>query len=222
MTPETRPRGLDLGCGAGGCSVGYHRAGFDMRGVDLLPHADYPFELAVADMLSYPLAGFEFVHVSPPCPRWSTATPAHTRDSHPDLIGPMRERLIEWGGPFVIENVPGAPLRDPIRLCGSSFGLAVRRHRLFESNLPLLSLPCRHATHTPVGVYGDHPDRPGGWKRPNGRSRGVKATSVAEAQTALGIDWMTTWDDLADSVPPAYCEFIGAQVMDLLSLGVVS
>jgi DNA (cytosine-5)-methyltransferase 1 len=222
--PRKRPRMLDLMCGGGGCSVGYARAGFDVVGVDVLPHPEYPFELIVADALDVvrgaagiDLDDFDLVHGSPPCPRWSAITPGHTRDGHPDLIAPLREALQRWGGDYVIENVPGAPLRYPVLLCGSAFGLRVRRHRLFESNLFLMSPGCAHGRAVPVGVYGDHPDREGGWMRPGGTRRGVKATSVADAQHALGIDWMTSWDDLADAVPPAYCELIGTQVLAQLA-----
>lgn len=212
-----RPKLLDLFCGAGGCSVGYHRAGFDVTGVDIKPHPDYPFELRVDDVMNVLgdidwLDTFDVIHASPPCPRYSTATPAASRDKHPDLVGPVRQELLGWGGPYVIENVPGAPLLSPARYCGTSFGLRVRRHRLFESNAFLMAPPCGEHKQA-VGVYGNHPDRPGGWARPDGSSRGVKATSVEDAQDAMGIDWMTQWSDLADAIPPAYCEHIGAQLL---------
>lgn len=215
---------LDLMCGAGGCSVGYNRAGFDVVGVDLLDHPDYPYELIVADAMEVLedrtfLAGFDVVHASPPCPRYSTITPAHTRDDHPDLIPPVRAALKAWGGVYVIENVPGAVrhMENPVMLCGSSFGLEVRRHRFFESNAPLMSTPCRHAEQgRPIGVYGDHGQLDTEYRRPDGTRRGYKARDNDHAGRALGIDWMTNWDDLADAIPPAYCEHIGAQLLDLL------
>jgi DNA (cytosine-5)-methyltransferase 1 len=207
-----KPRLLDLFCGAGGAGMGYHRAGFDVVGVDIEPHPDYPFEFHQADALTYPLDGFDAYHASPPCPRYSSITPEHRREEHPDLVGPVRERLEATGRPYVIENVVGAPLLNPLMLCGSSFGLRVRRHRLFESNVWLMSLPCAHGNQQAVGVYGDHWDREGGWTRPDGSSRGVKATSVADAQDALGIDWMRRWEDLADAIPPVFTEFIGEQL----------
>ena len=217
----TRPLLLDTFCGAGGAGVGYHRAGFDVIGVDIKLHADYPFPMIVGNAMEYLtdaefLAQFDAVHASPPCPRYSRATPAANRDSHPDLVGPVREALEAWGGSYIIENVPGAPLDHPVILCGSAFGLRVRRHRLFESNAFLMSPGCCHGGQIPVGVYGQHPDREGGFLRPDGSSRGVKATSVADAGDALGIDWMTQWEDLADSIPPAFTEHLGDQLLGQL------
>jgi DNA (cytosine-5)-methyltransferase 1 len=211
----TRPRLLDLFCGAGGCSVGYHRAGFDVVGVDINPHPDYPYELHVTDAMAYPLDGFDIVHASPPCPRYSTATPVAARDRHPDLLDPIRKRLVATGRPYVIENVPNAPLLGPVLYCGKAMGLPhLRRHRLFESNVWLMSPGCACDNSGTFGVHGDHPDRPGGWLRPDGTSRGLKATSITHAQTIMGIDWMTTWDDLTDAIPPAYTEHIGAQLLE--------
>jgi DNA (cytosine-5)-methyltransferase 1 len=211
---------LDLFCGAGGCSVGYARAGFDVVGVDIEPHEDYPFELIVGDAVAVAkgLAGidlndFDVVHASPPCPRFSRATPEATRHKHPDLLTPVQAALRRWGGTYVIENVPGAPLDHPVVLCGSAFGLRVRRHRLFESNAFLMSPGCWHDGQQVVGVYGDHADQRQHF-RPDGTARGTKATSVADAQDAMGIDWMTRWEDLADAIPPAMTEHIGGLLLE--------
>jgi DNA (cytosine-5)-methyltransferase 1 len=216
-----KPRLLDLFSGAGGCSVGYARAGFDVVGVDIVDHPEYPYFFIEMDALraleSIKLDRVDAIAASPPCPRYSVATPVANRDKHPDLVGPVREALIATGKPYVIENVPGAPLLDPATYCGSSFALRVRRHRLFESNAAIKAPACDHGSQgQALGVYGQHPDRPGGWRRPNGKSRGLKATSVEEAQKAMGIDWMSKWHDLADAIPPAYTEHIGRQLIEQL------
>lgn len=218
----SEPELLDLFAGAGGCSVGYRRAGFKVTGVDDKDHPDYPYELIVADAMDVLedrafLSRFVVIHASPPCPRYSRITPDETRESHPDLIPPVREALQRWGGAYVIENVPNAPLFDPAVFCARAMGLPrIQRHRLFESNHLIMSPGCACAGEQTIGVYGDHPDRPGGWLRPDGTSRGLKATSIEEAKEAMGIDWMTTWDDLTDAIPPAYTEYIGGQLIDQL------
>jgi len=196
--------------------MGYFRAGFHVTGVDIEPHDDFPFRFMQGDALEVLtdveyLRGFDLVHASPPCQAYSTATA--NKAKHPDLVGPVRDLLIAADVNFIIENVPQAPLINPVRLCGSSFGLRVRRHRDFESNLPLIGSKCDHkAQGQPVGVYGDHWDSRE-FFRPDGSKRGGKATSLEDGQDAMGIDWMT-WEDLKESIPPAYSEYLGRQALE--------
>lgn len=192
---------LDLFCKAGGAGAGYARAGFEVVGVDIEPQPHYPYRFIQADALEFPLDGFDAIHASPPCQRYSTMTKRWARsDEHPDLIAPIRDRLVAAGVPYVIENVPGATLLNPITLCGSMFGLEVRRHRIFESNVAILAPRCNHAAQGRViGVYG----HAGGSSKRDGKSFG----SVADWRRAMGIDWMTG-DELAEAIPPSYTEFI--------------
>jgi DNA (cytosine-5)-methyltransferase 1 len=217
----TRPRLLDLYSGAGGCSVGFHRAGFDVTGVDITPHPDYPFELIVDDAMNwvtdpYRLNQFDVVAGSPPCPRFSSITPTHTRNDHPDHLTPTLAALRAWGGMWVVENVPRAPLPGAVTYCGKAMGLPhLRRHRLFASSVFLMSPGCACDRGPAFGVYGDHGDLTP-VRRTNGTSRGNKARDVTHAQQIMGIDWMTHWDDLADAIPPAYTEHIGGQLLAAL------
>lgn len=205
----SRPRLLDLFSGAGGAGWGYFLAGWDVTGVDLAPQPRYPRRFVRGDALEFPLEGFDAVHASPPCQRW---TPYARRtgvrgELHPDLLTPTRERLLRWGGPFVIENVPQAPLRDPVQLCGSSLGLDVRRHRHFESNCPLLGLPCEHHWQTPRF--------PCAGNRTNLRRTvevGVYRIPLGIQRAAMGIPWMQK-HELSQAVPPAYTLHLGQQLL---------
>jgi DNA (cytosine-5)-methyltransferase 1 len=216
-----RPRLLDLFCGAGGAAMGYHRAGFEVVGVDINPQPRYPFEFHQADALTFPLDGFDAIHASPPCQAYSAQRVAWNARAYPRLIEPIRERLIDWGATWVIENVPQAPLLDPVRLCGSMFGLGalnqyLQRHRLFEANVTLgPPPPCVHRGDA-LGIYGDHLRlRRRGVGR---RAREISKGKLAPASEAMGIDWMT-WDELTESIPPAYTEWVGRRILAAVEVG---
>lgn len=211
-------RVLDLYSKAGGASAGYYNAGFiEVVGVDIAKQRRYPFTFIQADALEVLadkafVSNFDFIHASPPCQTHSATK--HLRNaqgkstSKVDLIPQTRELLIASGKPFVIENVPGAPLINPVQLCGSAFGLKVRRHRLFESNLALTGTQCFHKSQgRPVGVYGSMRDN-----IPNG---GRTAHSIEEAREAMGIDWML-WAELVEAIPPAFTQHLGQQIITQL------
>jgi DNA (cytosine-5)-methyltransferase 1 len=202
---------LDLFCGAGGASHGYAMAGFDVTGIDVKHGKRYPYRYIRDDVRNYLnaeyLQQFDIIHASPPCQTHSATK--HLRNaqgnstSKVDMIEEVRAALIASGKPYIIENVPGAPLIDPIMLCGSAFGLKVRRHRLFESNLPLKGTQCDHKTQgRPVGIYGSMRD-----EIPNG---GHTAKTMEQANEAMGIYWML-WGELVEAIPPMYTEYIGQQ-----------
>lgn len=214
-----RPRIVDLFCYAGGAGMGLYRAGFDVVGVDIEPQPNYPFEFVCADALGFDLAGFDAVWASPPCQRFTRvqalgeARNGGYPDTHLDLVEPTRAVLRASGLPYIIENVVGAPLIDPITLCGKTFGLKVYRHRLFESNVALTAPP-----HEP---HNDSTPSAGNGKSPKGfisvaGSGGVRGMNAAEIVAywsyAMGIDWMTR-RELAQAVPPVYAEWNGRQLL---------
>ena len=210
------PKLLDLFCGAGGAGVGYHRAGFDVTGVDIKDQPNYPFMSytgdAVAMLREWIADGFinEFdaIHASPPCQGYTAIRSMNKyAKEYPMLVEPVRELLRASGLPWIIENVPGAPM-DAMRLCGSSFGLKVRRHRLFESSHVMLAPSCQHGPERPVAVYGDHPE-----KCPTGKIN--RAWTLEHGREAMGIDWMN-WRELCESIPPAYTEWLGHQLFAVL------
>lgn len=206
------PRILDLFCGAGGCGMGYHRAGFDVVGVDIEPQPNYPFQFHLGDALEFVKAhGHEFdaIHASPPCQAYSETQKLQGND-HPELIEPTREALQALGLPWVIENVPGSPLINPVELCGGMFGLRTYRHRLFETSFPVTAPnhPAHKARQTKMG----RKPKDGEFIHVVGNFSGVKY-----AREAMGIDWMNR-DEMAQAIPPAYTTFIGWQLRAALML----
>lgn len=212
-------RALDLFCGAGGVSKGLADAGFDVWGVDirLQPRYVHPGRFIQGDALNPPvrLADFDFIWASPPCQAYTVSrTRAKQRKVYPELIDPVRDLLASSGRPWVMENVPGAPLVPAFTLCGASFGLGatgddgvfrqLRRHRHFETHIPMLAPSCACNRREKIGVYGNG----GGWaNRFDPDRRGYKG-NVREAREAMGMDWCGV-DGLSQAIPPAYAEFIG-------------
>lgn len=206
---------LDIFCGAGGASKGYEMAGFDVTGIDVKSGKRYPFTYIKKDFKTLTvedLQDYDVIHASPPCQTFSITKnlriAQNKKTDKEDLLDVTRQLLIDSGKPYVLENVPGAPLRNPIQLCGSVFNLQVRRHRLFESNMPLKGSGCDHKQQgRPVGIYGSLNDKiPGG---------GQTAKTIEIAREAMGINWMI-WTELVEAIPPMYTEFIGKQVMTYL------
>lgn len=207
-----KPRLLDLFCGAGGAAMGYHRAGFEVVGVDINPQPRYPFEFHQADAMTYLLDGFNVIHASPPCQRYSKSTPKVNIHNHPDLIDPIRTRLLSKKIPYIIENVPGAPLRGDIVLVGAIVGLKkILRKRLFETNWSNGSFELIHSYE-----YHDHVISVVGCGTPTGSLKvWGRQISKQECADAMGIDWMNR-KELTQAIPPAYTEFIGKQLMEYL------
>tara|TARA_Y100000034_G_scaffold122165_1_gene167288 strand:+ start:7081 stop:7734 length:654 start_codon:yes stop_codon:yes gene_type:complete len=209
-----RPLLVDLFCGAGGASMGLHRAGFDVVGVDHVPQPRYPFDFVQMDALEYPLDAAAAVWASSPCQRFSVATTAASRSGHPDLIEATRARLRDHGSPWIIENVPAAPLESPLALRGDMFGLGVIRSRRFESNVLLMSPEMPRAKprlgEGYVCVAGNGMNRsrrgdPSTWTKPY-------PTDIASWRESMGIDWMVRWE-LVQAIPPAYAEYLGRQLI---------
>jgi hypothetical protein len=185
----TRPRLLDLFSGAGGSARGYQLAGFHVTGVDIRPQPRYcGDEFHQADALTFPLDGYDAIHASPPCQRYANVTRwrGH-KDDHPDLLSPTFQRLVEAGIPWVMENVPEAPMRRDLLLCGSMFALNIKRHRQFQASWPMFALlpPCHHDRLVPFM----HKDE----------------RAFADA---MGCTWMTKLE-AREAIPPAYTEHVG-------------
>lgn len=217
-----RPLLLDLFCGAGGAAMGYHRAGFDVLGVDINPQPRYPFEFHQGDaiefarMMLHPGNGIEAIHASPPCQLYSVANNIHGNDNHPDLVGITREVLTESGLPWIIENVPGAPMPAAITVCGLTLGLGVKRHRLFESNYMLMGTGCPKGHPGDwVSVFGHTVLERGhviGKAKGGGNRIKRKHLGIERGREAMGIDWMNR-EELSEAIPPAYTEYVGTQLL---------
>ena len=213
---------LDLFCGAGGAAKGYADAGFEVVGVDIVDQPRYPYEFHRADALDVlrlvaggvPSWRVDAVHASPPCQAYIRSGMVAKDGRHPDLLPPTRDLLDACGLPYVIENVPGAPMRADLLLCGSMFGLEVRRHRWFETNwnVPPWTPTCDHSRPI-TGVYGHPHGKGGAWR--NG-SRPMLPSDLPTWSRAMGIDWMTA-AEIGAAIPPAYTEFIGKRLLEHLS-----
>lgn len=212
--------------------MGYHRAGFDVTGVDLHPQARYPFTFHQSDAIEYLVEHgheYDIIHASPPCQRYSISANAHDVE-HPDLLEPTRAALLEVGRPYIIENVVGAPLIDPLLLCGTMFGLRapdvdgvevqLQRHRLFETSFAvgLAPAPCAHDS-TPVGgsYKGSRHEKPE--HRDDPARRGGYTPALPVRGALLGIDWMNE-HELAQAIPPVYTQWLG--LLALAELGVAA
>lgn len=197
--------------------MGYYRAGFDeIVGVDIRRQPRYPFRLVLGDALRPPvrLEDFDVIHASPPCQLWADGTP--DRSIWSDLITPLRPLLLASERPYVIENVRRAPLLNPIQICGGGLGLTygdyqLHRHRRFESNLPLFGVPCARWKKLTLSVVGH--GTPSGMRR-----KDRPDPTIADRRAIMGVDW-TTRNELSESIPPAYTEFIGHQLLDQLNRG---
>ena len=204
------PRLLDLFCGAGGAAMGYHRAGFEVTGVDNKPQKRFPFEFVQADALEYVAEFghlFDVIAASPPCQAFSLASQQWRKNGkeYPDMVAATRAALIATGKPYVIENVPGAPLINPTILNGAYFGMNLRRTRWFETsfNMPFILLPKEGPSRFKMGrkPSADDPVVPVG-----------HFSGVERARRVMDIDWMTQ-AELSQAIPPAYTEFIGKELM---------
>jgi len=212
-----KARALDLFCGAGGMSMGLHRAGWDVVGVDIVPQPRYPFEFVQADALAFPVDGFQLVCASPPCQAYSCFQRLRKRAAcHPDLVAATRS-CVQSAPLWCIENVAGSPLYPTVMLCGLSFGLKLLRHRFFETNFWVWSPPHRaHRGRVADGDYVTVAGHGGPGRGPNPINKNTLENSRKAAwAAAMGIDWMLR-RELAQAIPPAYGEWIGRAAMESL------
>ena len=210
----TWPRLLDLFSGAGGAAMGYHRAGFDVVGVDIKPQPRYPFEFHLGDAMTYPLEGFDVIHASPPCQDHSKLRWVAGEHGTGWMLDGMLARLAAQPALWVVENVESAPMRADFLLCGEQFGLRTVRHRRFtiDPRFPcLLAVPPHPRHKRPTST----------WERRKQLEAGYNISVTGDVGTYLGplcmgIDWMTG-DELSQAIPPAYTEYIGRQLLEHLA-----
>ena len=212
-----KPRLLDLFCGAGGAAMGYSQAGFEVVGVDIKPQPRYPFAFIQTDALEYVKEHgpkYDAIHASPPCQAFSKAFSQllGKRKEHPDLLTPTRALLLQIDSPFVIENVPGAPMSNYIKLNGTMFGLKTKKERWFELHgFEIWMTPTSWQTH---GMLKS--GRLVGIVQHSYYSDEIRPTASALAD-AYGIDWGLSRYELRQAIPPAYTEFIGKQLLQVVN-----
>lgn len=211
--------------------MGLRRAGFDVVGCDLKRQPRYPFPFVQADALKPPfdLSKFDFIWASPPCQAHTAMKTMHNAKAHADRIPETRALLAASGRPWVMENVPGAPMRYSTMLCGTMFGLGcddadLQRHRIFESSFIILAPSCAHSRRPTIGLYGGHQRNrrriigiygKGCRDRRRKHDRGHADFNADDGRKAMGVDWMTL-AELCQAIPPAYGEFIGRAALDYL------
>lgn len=205
-----RPLLLDLFCCAGGASAGYVAAGYEVVGVDIVDQPKYPFKFYKGDALQFLRANygeFQAVHASPPCQAYSTASMQFrvSGKTYPDLVSATRDVLLSTGVPWVIENVPGSPLINPVLLCGTMFGLRTYRHRLFETSF-ILTQP-HHGEHKVRSAKMGRVPKGDEFLQIVGHFSGVPL-----AREIMGCPWMNQYE-LAQAIPPVYTKYVGAQML---------
>ena len=206
---------LDLFCGAGGAAYGIGQAcpDSDIHGYDIVEQPDYPYSFHNKDWKEAIFDDYDFIWASPPCQAYSIGGNENSRKKYPRLIDDVRKSLLEYEKPFVIENVPRAPLRKDLMLCGEMFGLKVIRHRIFEIH----GFKCRQppivcSRHKGKVVSGEYimvcrGGRPGCFGDKNKR-RMLKPPNLMKANEAMGITHITSFDGVCESIPPAYSKYI--------------
>lgn len=211
--------------------MGYSMAGFEVVGVDIDKQPNYPFKFIQGDVLDMELPPADIYHASPPCQPFSQASKRYRNagKQYEDVLTPLREKLLKTGNPFIIENVPGAPMRIDLMLCGEMFGRELHRHRWFEIHgFTILQPP--HEKHklsvkegTAAAVYGSNgslflvgkPNYKELYEQFKKNRAADPQIHLTKGKKAMGIDWMN-WTELTQAIPPVYTEFIGRWAMSQL------